>query len=135
MAVLENPTLNGKSENEFLERVINRLLVLGVPAEVAKESVAVGLLDTGLAARVVGLTKGTMDVWRCHAQRKGKRKLPGSAARTIPFIRIGSKVKYRLEDLIQCLESRRQTEPAEPTKSRRKPSLKPRRGSAPRSAR
>jgi excisionase family DNA binding protein len=46
------------------------------------------------AAEYLGITAGTLHVWRCE------RRYP------IPFLRIGSKIRYRLEDLDAFLLSR-----------------------------
>ena len=51
-----------------------------------------GLLSTKEAAEKLGLSPGTLEVWRCHG--KGGR-----------YIKIGRRVGYDLKDLDTCVES------------------------------
>ena len=52
------------------------------------------LLDGQQAAEYLGVTTGTLSVWRCTGRY------------AIPFIKIGSSVRYRLADLDAWLISR-----------------------------
>lgn len=52
------------------------------------------LLDEKAAAKVVGVVPGTLSVWRSTGRY------------AIPFLKIGSKVRYRRSDLEAWLESR-----------------------------
>jgi len=52
------------------------------------------LLTTPEAARVMGISAGTLYVWRCTHRYE------------IPYIKLGSAVRYRLEDLERFLQSR-----------------------------
>jgi excisionase family DNA binding protein len=109
-------------DNAMIEEIVNRLIVVGTRADVAKVAVAKPLLNNDEAAKVLNVTAGTLHVWRSTGRQK------------IKFIRVGSKIRYRLSDLLEWLESQSEI-PELKQKSRRKPSLKPRRGSAPRRAR
>lgn len=52
------------------------------------------LLDEASAAVVLGVTKGTLAVWRCTGRYN------------LPFIKIGRKVRYRRSDLDTWLIAR-----------------------------
>ncbi len=52
------------------------------------------LLDTGPAAGVIGVAANTLSVWRMHGRHN------------LPFIKIGSRVKYRRSDLEKWLAAR-----------------------------
>lgn len=52
------------------------------------------LLDEKKAAEVLGLSPGTLSVWRSTGRYK------------VPFIKVGHLVRYRLADLDAWLESR-----------------------------
>jgi excisionase family DNA binding protein len=54
------------------------------------------LLDDHQASHYLGLKKGTLSVWRSTGRYQ------------IPFVKIGSKVRYRQSDLDVWLESRTQ---------------------------
>ena len=54
------------------------------------------LLDDHQASNYLGLKKGTLSVWRSTGRYQ------------IPFVKIGSKVRYRQSDLDVWLESRTQ---------------------------
>ncbi len=54
------------------------------------------LLDEKSAAQFLQVEPGTLSVWRCVGRYK------------IPFVKIGSKVRYRRSDLETWLESRTQ---------------------------
>ena len=54
------------------------------------------LLDDYQASNYLGLKKGTLSVWRSTGRYQ------------IPFVKIGSKVRYRQSDLDVWLESRTQ---------------------------
>lgn len=51
-------------------------------------------LDTKDAAEFLGVTVPTLNVWRCTGRY------------SLPFIRVGRKIRYRLSDLEKFLESR-----------------------------
>lgn len=53
-----------------------------------------GLLDNGEAAKYLGIAPQTLTVWRCVKRYN------------IPFVKVGSRVKYRKEDLDAWLASR-----------------------------
>lgn len=53
-----------------------------------------GLLDSAEAAKYIGVAPQTLAIWRC-AKRYD-----------IPFVKVGSRVKYRKEDLDAWLASR-----------------------------
>ena len=91
---VRNSTSLNERENQFIEAIVNRLLVARVPVEIAKAAVIKPLLDNREAAQVIGITPGTLHVWRCTGRHQ------------IKFIRVGSKIRYRLEDLLAWLESR-----------------------------
>ena len=61
-----------------------------------------GLLTTQQAAEFLGVTPGTLEVWRCTRRYR------------LPWVKIGSKVRYRKADLDAWLESRTVT-PADVT--------------------
>lgn len=52
------------------------------------------LLTTTEAADYLGITPGTLEVWRCTKKQN------------IEYIRVGRKIKYRKESLDRYLESR-----------------------------
>ena len=52
------------------------------------------LLDSRQASKYLGLKNGTLSVWRSTGRYQ------------IPFVKIGSKVRYRESDLDEWLESR-----------------------------
>jgi excisionase family DNA binding protein len=53
------------------------------------------LLTTREAAKFLGITPGTLAVWRCETRY------------SIPYVSVGSRIRYRPEDLNKFLESRR----------------------------
>jgi excisionase family DNA binding protein len=53
------------------------------------------LLNTGQAAEYLGVTVGTLEVWRCSKRYQ------------IPYYKTGRLVEYRRSDLDSWLESRR----------------------------
>jgi hypothetical protein len=53
------------------------------------------LLTNHVAAKIIGVTAHTLDVWRI-TNRYG-----------LPYIRVGRKIRYRRSDLVAWLESRR----------------------------
>jgi excisionase family DNA binding protein len=55
---------------------------------------ATNRLTNKQAAEYLGITAGTLHVWRCENRY------------AIPFLRIGSKIRYRTEDLDAFLASR-----------------------------
>jgi hypothetical protein len=55
---------------------------------------AAKLVDEKLAAEILGVTPGTLSVWRCT------RRYP------LPYIKVGRAVRYRLGDLDKFLASR-----------------------------
>ena len=52
------------------------------------------LVDEKLAAEILGITPGTLSVWRCT------RRYP------LPYVKIGRTVRYRLSDLEEFARSR-----------------------------
>lgn len=52
------------------------------------------LLTTEEAARVLNLRPNTLAVWRCTGHHD------------LPFVRVGRRVRYRLEDLVRYIDSR-----------------------------
>jgi excisionase family DNA binding protein len=52
------------------------------------------LLSTKEAALALGVTPGTLMVWRCTKRY------------ALPFVKIGSKVRYRAHDLEKFIEAR-----------------------------
>ena len=52
------------------------------------------LLDTGEAAKLLGLKKRTLDVWRTSRRVR------------VPFIKLGHAVRYRRSDLQAFVENR-----------------------------
>jgi len=75
-------------------------------------------LSNSEAAKYIGITAGTLHVWRCENRY------------SIPFLRIGSKIRYLKSDLDAFLQSRRVV-PVERLKPRRRGRTTPgtRRGS------
>lgn len=59
------------------------------------------LLSREEAAKFLGVTKGTLEVWACTKRYD------------LPYIKVGRLVKYWLSDLIAFAQSRRITNPAE----------------------
>ena len=55
------------------------------------------LLDEKRAAAILNVKPGTLSVWRCTGRY------------SIPFVKVGRNVRYRLGDLNAWLESRTQT--------------------------
>ena len=53
------------------------------------------LVTPGQAAEILGVTEGTLGVWRCT------RRYPGLA-----YVKVGRSVRYRLADLERFLEQR-----------------------------
>ncbi|MGV0952815.1 MAG: helix-turn-helix domain-containing protein [Fluviibacter sp.] len=53
------------------------------------------LLDDPQAAEFIGVSPQTLPIWRCTGRY------------SIPYIKVGRKVRYRPEDLLAWLESRR----------------------------
>jgi excisionase family DNA binding protein len=58
---------------------------------------ATDLLTRKQAADILGVSKGTLDIWACHGRYK------------LPYLRVGRKAMYRRADLDAWLESRRVT--------------------------
>lgn len=58
-------------------------------------------LDSEQSAEYIGVTAGTLNVWRCT------KRYP------LPYIKVGRKVRYRLSDLDAFLASRTIGESAE----------------------
>lgn len=52
------------------------------------------LLDDKAAAELLGVSPGTLAVWRCTGRYR------------LPFLKVGRKVRYRRADLLAWLESR-----------------------------
>jgi hypothetical protein len=52
------------------------------------------LLTSNQAADFLGISHGTLDVWRCNKRY------------SIPYIKIGRLVKYKMSDLINFLDDR-----------------------------
>ena len=52
------------------------------------------LVDEKRAAEILGITPGTLSVWRCVRTYR------------LPYTKIGRAVRYRVEDLEQFIESR-----------------------------
>jgi excisionase family DNA binding protein len=95
---LRNPTQLNARENAFVDAVADRLLsVRAVPGIEESAASKQQLLNTREAAKVLNITEGTLHVWRCEGRYK------------IKFIKIGSKIRYRLSDLLDWLESRAET--------------------------
>jgi excisionase family DNA binding protein len=63
-------------------------------------SVKPRLLTTDEAAEFLGVSPGTLSVWRCVARYR------------LPFVKIGRNVRYDESDLVAWMESRR-VHPAE----------------------
>jgi len=55
------------------------------------------LLDDISAAEILGVTPGTLAVWRCTGRY------------SLPFIKVGRKVRYRRADLDAWLDARTRT--------------------------
>jgi len=53
------------------------------------------LLSNTDAANFLGITPGTLEVWRCTKRYD------------LPFYKVGGKVRYNIEDLLAFLESRK----------------------------
>jgi hypothetical protein len=70
------------------------------------------LLSNKQAAEFLGITPGTLSVWRCE------NRYP------IPYIPVGSKIRYRVEDLQAFLDARR----VDPGKPKPKPDAASARG-------
>jgi excisionase family DNA binding protein len=66
------------------------------------------LLSTEQAAKTLGVTPGTLMVWRCT------KRYP------LRFVRIGRKIRYREEDLIKFIESRTMSGVSETTSRARR---------------
>lgn len=54
------------------------------------------LLTPQETAELLGISKGTLNLWRC------KKRYP------LPYVKVGRAVRYRLEDVLKFIESRRQ---------------------------
>jgi predicted DNA-binding transcriptional regulator AlpA len=52
------------------------------------------LLSDEQTAQTLGVTRGTLAVWRCT------KRYP------LPFVRIGRKIRYRQDDILKFIESR-----------------------------
>ena len=52
------------------------------------------LVDEKVAAKILGVTPGTLSVWRCT------RRYP------LPYTRIGRAIRYRVEDIERFIQSR-----------------------------
>jgi predicted DNA-binding transcriptional regulator AlpA len=52
------------------------------------------LVDEKVAAEILGITAGTLSVWRCT------RRYP------LPYVKVGRAVRYRLSDLEAYMQSR-----------------------------
>jgi hypothetical protein len=52
------------------------------------------LVDEKIAAEILGVTPGTLSVWRCVRRYK------------LPYTKIGRSVRYRVEDLERFIASR-----------------------------
>lgn len=52
------------------------------------------LLTSNQAADFLGISHGTLDVWRCNKRY------------SIPYVKVGRLVKYRMSNLIQFLDDR-----------------------------
>lgn len=59
------------------------------------------VFDTAAAAPLLGVRKGTLEVWRVR----------GTGPR---FLKVGSRVLYRLRDINEFLDSRTRTSTADP---------------------
>jgi excisionase family DNA binding protein len=55
---------------------------------------AARLVDEKIAAEILGVTPGTLSVWRCVRRYD------------IPYLKIGRSVRYRVSDLEKWMESR-----------------------------
>ena len=55
---------------------------------------AARLVDEKIAAEILGVTAGTLSVWRCT------RRYP------LPYVKVGRAVRYRLSDLEAFMQSR-----------------------------
>jgi excisionase family DNA binding protein len=66
------------------------------------------LLTTAEAAKVLGLSTGTLTIWRCV------KRYP------LPYVRVGRNIRYRAADLEHFLDSRTMPGVAEQN-SRRRP--------------
>ena len=63
-------------------------------AELKKQHLVGDLLNVEQAAEFIGVTSHTLDVWRCTKRH------------SIPYLKVGRLVKYRLTDLEAWLTSR-----------------------------
>ena len=52
------------------------------------------LVDPMSAAELLGVTEGTLSVWRCTGRYN------------LPFVKVGAKVRYRRSDLLEWLKRR-----------------------------
>ncbi len=59
------------------------------------------VFDTAAAAPLLGVRKGTLEVWRCK----------GTGPR---FVKLGARVVYRLSDIKEYLDRRTRTSTADP---------------------
>jgi len=66
-------------------------------AIIRQSATLAGLLDENQAATLLQVTPGTLSVWRSTGRY------------SLPFIKVGRRVRYRLSDLNAWLESRTQT--------------------------
>ena len=65
------------------------------------------MLRTEQAAEILGVTKSTLESWRCRGG------VP------LPFVRYGRAIRYRQEDLDRFIESRIRTNTSEKPSERR----------------
>lgn len=52
------------------------------------------LVDAATAAKALGVTPGTLNVWRCTGRYP------------LPFVKVGRSVRYRVRDLERFIDSR-----------------------------
>jgi len=64
------------------------------------ETAPTDLLDTDEAARLIGVQPQTLNLWRCTGRY------------ALPFVRVGSRIRYRRKDLESWLASRTATSTA-----------------------
>jgi len=57
-------------------------------------TIPLGLLDENRAAEILGITAGTLSVWRCTKRYDLK------------YVRVGRAIRYRLADIERFIESR-----------------------------
>lgn len=62
-----------------------------------KEQQVAKLLTPDETANILGITKGTLDVWRCTKRYE------------LNFIKIGKRVMYRSEDILDFIQKRSST--------------------------